>query len=442
MLTPFPSSSNPDSAGYEGTRLINYFFRQIEGQEHGILVARSGMKEFADTGHQIEAMREFKGDIFAVANGSLWRIREDSATIVGSVASGGARMAATWRHLAIVADGRYFVYDGASVKEVETGSVTDPFDVESLDGFIIVAGSLSGRNDAITISSLDDGATFSNLQFAFAESDADDLVAIERLGEQLVLIGEKTIQLFYNSGDIDMPIQPIDGSTIRIGAMKNTIAIADQSIFMIRPDGVVLRTGQGVTAISRQEISGIISDVNSAFVFSEKGHEFYAINRASGTTLVYDITNGRWHERTQGLTYGSWGVTSALSQNGTTFLGCSDGKVATFEADRFDDYGTPLLNEVISSPAKNDRKGFRVSGIYLQLAGGQTLPDRDPKIMLQTSNDGRKWGREKWRTLANAGRHYREVRWNALGRFTALWWRLRITDPVERDLFRMEIEAK
>ena len=83
MLIPFARQSNAEE--YSGERLLNYFIRPSNGAiSPAVLMARSGLAEAADAGNRIRNMVVMQGDIYAVANGTVWNLRNNiSCSVCG-----------------------------------------------------------------------------------------------------------------------------------------------------------------------------------------------------------------------------------------------------------------------------------------------------------------------------------------------------------------------
>ena len=176
MLQPLAFTSKPglDVAAYSGQRLINYFPRPGGELTSVVLMSRGGLEEFARMAQRpIRAMTSLQGALYAIANGKVARISQGSFDVLGEVPDGATSVAATQSEIAITVAGEYFICDGNSVTKYETGALEAVTSVEAMDGYFILIGSSGGREDAFTISGLDDGTTFKALEFAFAEKNTD-----------------------------------------------------------------------------------------------------------------------------------------------------------------------------------------------------------------------------------------------------------------------------
>lgn len=435
-LIPFATKSAPDR-GYSGERVVNWFARATEGLSAATLLGRSGAVAQADISGPVRAVFGFNGSLYAVANGNLVKVSGSTVTVIGAVgASEDVSVATNNSQIALIVGSTYYVSDGTTVTSYGTGAISTPVDLAYLDGYIVVIGEGQGRKDLVTVSGLDDATTFSGLDFASAEDNPDALIGIAREGSRLLLFGAETTEEWYNSGDADFPLAP-SGRVIEQGLYsKRMLAKEDNSVFFLSEDKVPMRTSGGVPpVISTREIDDALetSVPTYAFTFKERGHKFYAIRRDSASTLVYDITTGLWHERTSGTQEQPWFITCAAQVGGTYYYGTDTGKIVTLDENTFTDDGQAILAEAVSVPIYQPDH-FVVSRIHMQVSGGTGSIGRDAKVSLEMSKNGREWGTEKWRNIGNIGEYGKLIEWHGLGAYRRAQIRVRISDPVKRDL--------
>lgn len=445
-LIPFAVRSTPgeDAAAYSGERLVNYFARPIDGVSNVALMARSGLVQHAYIGAPVAALTEMGGDLYAVAGGAVWRVGGGSVANVGAVPTGPARLAASGRQVAIVAGGRYFVCDGATTVEVSPGVLTTVVDVAYMDGYFILVGADINRGDAIQITALDDGATLNALEFAYAEESPDPLVGVLRDHGELYMFGTQTTQIFYNAGAADFPFLPNKGALIEHGCLSAaTLAKADNAVFWVRPDRAVVRSsGSTPQVISTPEVKEELlrSTVTGGFTFSDRGSEFYAVTRDGNTTLVFDIAAQLWHERSTGLEYEPWAALNRATFGGVEYFGCACGRIGVADQSTWTDFGGVMASEAISRPIEAGGEQITIAKVHVNLRGGEDDIGRAPEIMLQASRDGRTWGAERWREMGQKGEHWKRMAWHGFGASRRFQFRLRVTDPVARDIYGAKYE--
>jgi uncharacterized membrane protein len=150
--------------------------------------------------------------------------------------------------------------------------------------------------------------TFDPLWFANKEAYSDLLVTQIVSKRDIILIGEKTTEVWTNVGKPDFPFESQPGVFIDHGIVaKYSASEYDNGVFWLTAD----RQGQGIvvmvagyqskrisTYAIENEISGYarISDA-IGFCYQLGGHTFYVLTFPSADkTWVYDITTGLWHE--------------------------------------------------------------------------------------------------------------------------------------------------
>jgi hypothetical protein len=189
--------------------------------------------------------------------------------------------------------------------------ITDPdfagaVTVAYLDGYFVFN---QPNSQFIWVSQLLDGSSVDPLDFASAEGSPDGVVGLIADHRELWVFGTDSVEVWYDSGATDFPLQRIQGAFNEIGCVSAyTIAKMDNGLFWLGTDargqGIVYRangyTGQRISthaieyAIAQY---GNISDA-IAYTYQQEGHAFYVLTFPSGNaTWVYDVATQAWHER-------------------------------------------------------------------------------------------------------------------------------------------------
>lgn len=102
------------------------------------------------------------------------------------------------------------------------------------------------------------------LNFASKESSPDNIIAMRTLGDQVAVIGEKSFENWYATGDSTAPFAPIEGRVYARGVIDGTAVVVDDGIIIVGDDGRVYSIGfqsgdatdigWGVTRISNNGI--------------------------------------------------------------------------------------------------------------------------------------------------------------------------------------------
>lgn len=154
------------------------------------------------------------------------------------------------------------------------------------------------------------------LSFATAEASPDPLTRIVQIQSELWLIGTRTTERYYSTGDASAPYARISGGYLEIGCtapysicrMGVGVAWLTESEFGGRQ--VVIASGgqpQRITTHALEQEFNRYSRVDDAraYVYQDEGHVFYVITFPSANiTWVYDLTTQLWHRRAWADQYG------------------------------------------------------------------------------------------------------------------------------------------
>lgn len=433
-LIPFARQSRPGA--HSGERLLNYFLNPTDGATSAATWGRTGVLEYADTLSGVHDFAELGTDLFAITTSKVWKITTGTPVDIGTMLGGDdVRVAASGTEIAIITGGRYYVCDGSTTTEYSTGVITAPVDVAFLKGYFVVIGSDGQRDDAMAISALDDATTFDALDYVYAESSPDALVAVTADHGEIWLHGGKTTEVYYNSGNATFPFEPTN-SWLQVGcANGKTVAQADNSVFWVGDGNIVYRaSGAAPQVISTREIEDLIGTltIDQGFIYFDRGHVFYVLHATVGPSPAYNLTTGLWCEFSTGADHDAWIVRSAYWFNGRQYLGTTTGKVGTSSG--YSDDGAVIRAEMVTMAIVKDGNIFPISKIHLNVDTGRTDFDRTPKIALEMSRDGSTFTAAKWRDLAGIGNYMKRATWYGLG--AARWQQAKIwiTDEVKRDI--------
>lgn len=182
-----------------------------------------------------------------------------------------------------------------------TGSFPVATDCIFFDGYFVVTVLNSGK---IQISQLYNGNSWDPLDFATAESSPDNLVGIGSTRQNIWLFGEHSIEIYYNSGNVDFPFERVPGAIIDIGcASLTSVANINGELFWLSDKRTVVKNnGYSYIPVSPPAINYQIStyttiDDSVGYSYTLEGRTFYVLNFPSeDKTWVIDIKTGFWHE--------------------------------------------------------------------------------------------------------------------------------------------------
>lgn len=224
-------------------------------------------------------------------------------TITGTVSgSDRADIAISMTELAILSGGTIYVSAGTTIAAAT--------DVDFPTGITSVAVNsqrllLTAGDGKFWFSSVLDFDDITGLNFYTAEASPDNLVAVRTWGEQILLFGTRTVEIWYaEPSNADDPFSRAS-SVVATGCLaRDTIAITDQGPVWVAPDNTVRAlSGVNATVISPPWVTRLIASTASADLiastYEAEGQLFYCLN-APTFCCVMNISSGRWHVRRSG----------------------------------------------------------------------------------------------------------------------------------------------
>lgn len=389
-----------------------------------------------------------KGDVAYVVNtNTLWEIAANGAvTSRGTLLTGSGRVdiADNGKQMLIV-DGSYgylLTFSSNAFARITDADFPAATNCAFLNGYFIVNKANTAQ---FFISALYDGAAWDAQDFATAESDPDNLVRPMVDNGVLYLFGDKTTEMWSDSGAADFPLARVGASAIEWGlAARWSLAKFQDSLIFLRKNRlgalqVCVLSGNQAVPVSNPEVDYLLSTYEGAenatgFSYVVSGHPFYQINFSSaGVSWLYDGLSKAW-SRVQS------GAGRHRGEMQVNFLGKSyvtdfdNGKVYLLDENAYTDDGEPIVREFVSRHTKAGAF-IRIPQLWLEMesgVGAATGQGADPQVMLQVSRDGgHTWGAEMWRSFGALGEFGKRAVWNRLGRARDWLFKVRVTDPVK-----------
>ena len=453
-------------------RMVNLFAEVLsEGKEAAFLQRAPGLRKLNTIGNgPIRGLWAFSpqdGVGFVVSGTQLYKIDNAyTATLIGTVAgTGPVSIADNGTQLFIAANGPSYIYNNTTNA---FGQITDPdfpgaVTVAYLDGYFVFN---EPNSQKMWVTQLLDGTSIDPLDFASTEGSPDGLVAVLSNFREIWAFGTNSIEVWFDSGASDFPLQRIQGAFNELGcAAPYSIAKVDNGLFWLGRD----RRGQGIVyqanGYSGQRISthavewqiqqyANLSDA-IAYTYQQDGHSFYVlIFPSANTTWVYDLATQAWHERA-GFTDGAFTRHRSNCQmafNNEVVVGdFENGNIYAFDLDDYSDNGQIqkwLRSWRALGPGKNDLNRTAQHSLQLDIESGVGLnlgQGSDPQVMLRWSDDGgHTWSNEHWSPVGKIGEYYKRVFWRRLGMTLKLRdrvYEVSMTDPVKVAIMGAELHA-
>jgi len=433
-------------------------FPELEnkGKNIGVLYGTPGFTLFIQlAGESIRkgGLRALGDFIYAIAHDQLYKINAVGiATAIGTLDtnSGDISMSDNGTQIMIVDGNNGYIYN---INTEVFAKITDPDfpganTVTFMDGYFIFN---KPGTKSFMITKLYDGTSIDALDIASAEGAPDNLLAIVNDHRELWLYGERTTEVWYNSGNADFPFDRMDGIFIESGlAAPLSVIKADNATAWVSKNeyghGTIVRA-QGYTpkVISTRAIEEELrkySTISDAFgwVYSMAGHVFYVWTFPSGnTTWVYDASTQMWHKwSSYDATLKGQGRHRADSHvffNDKHYIGdYQNGKIYELKMDVYTDNGDPIIRKRTTQHLSDDEKRTVYHSLQVVMEAGVGLTSgqgSDPKAMLRMSKDGgHTWTPERWVSFGKKGEYKDRAIWRTLGFARDMLFEVTISDPV------------
>lgn len=274
--------------------------------------------------------------------------------------------------------------------------------------------------------------TFDALDFATAESSADDLLDMLFLDDTLILFGPESVEFWPNTGDSNAPFVPLQGRVLERGIRATGCATSLGSTFAWVTDVNTVCVGDENNIVSNPGLQARIaaSSAVSLFNFFIDGMEFLCL-RLDNETQVFNQRTGTWSE------FSSHNLSNWIARchSSGIFGSAIDGRTLEFG---------PLVNEIGLIFERRFRAGFPINGGGVQISNlrlranpGQTEylagEYADPVVEMRFSRDAAQtWSNWRATSLGEQGNYRQRIEWRQLGLASAPGFmaEFRVTSPV------------
>ena len=442
MKTPILGGSYvARSVNAADSRMVNLFAEGIPegGKEAAFLNRAPGLRLLATVGDgPIRGLWRMGDYGYVVSGKELYRLNPDWTSLyIGNLSgTGPVSIADNGTQMFIACNGPSFIYNSTTEEFAQIADTDFPgaVTVGYLDGYFVFN---EPNSQKVWVTSLLDGTVIDPLEFASAEGSPDQLVAAIVDHREAWLFGTNSIEVWYDAGSADFPLQRIQGAFNEIGlAAAYSVAKLDNGLFWLGSDsrgqGIVYRsngyTGKRISTHAVEWQIQQYGDISDAigYTYQQDGHAFYVLVFPSeDTTWVYDVSTELWHERA-GFHEGQFvrhRGNCQMAYNGEVVIGdFENSNVYAFDLNVYADNGSiqRWLRSWRALPTgKNDLN--RTAQHTLQLdcetgVGLNTGQGSDPQVMLRWSDDGgHTWSNEHWSSMGKIGRYGYRTFWRRLG---------------------------
>jgi len=311
-----------------------------------------------------------------------------------------------------------------------------------LDGYFVINKPNSGQ---YYVSGLYDGINWNALDFASAESNPDNILAVYSDHGEIILFGPYTTEFVQNSGGQDVPFSR-SGAPAEVGlAARWTVCKMDSAIMFLGRNRmgevqVYLLNGYSPMRVSNSDMERLLNsytniDSASAFSFMENGHPMYVLN-VGGYSWMYDMQSSCWSQlkgygidRYRGEAADVFGLSAIVADY-------ENGKLYRLNSSVYEDDGEPNIMQITGHHVSNGLDRIRVYNLQCDMEHGTGLSSgqgSDPVITLEISKDnGHSWGSPIHASMGELGQYRTRAQWARLGAARDFVFRLTISDPVKR----------
>lgn len=293
-----------EEADYRDALMTNMIAveRPIRGV-NGYILTHPGLEEFGQSSgvDRGGVWNERFLEHYRVSGNDLLQISESGTTeTLGTISgSGQVSLAQSFNTQAIVADGKYFLYDKTNgLRQITDENVGSPIDVTWIDGYYFFT---DGEN--IYHTDIDDEESIDPLQFATAEFSPDETLGVAKTQDnQVVVFGRYSTEYFVNRATDNFAFQRISGQAVKSGIVGTHCKCElDGNFFILggrkeeSPSVHIIGPGR-VDSIATREIEKIIAtyaeDDLADVVIEPRTKDCYMfiIVHLPGETLLYNHT--------------------------------------------------------------------------------------------------------------------------------------------------------
>lgn len=313
-----------------------------------------------------------------------------------------------------------------------------------------------GNGGRFVVSDVGAPLTIDGLNYATAEYNSDNLQRVYAYITNALMMGETSIEQWWNSGTGNPPFDRIEGSIINVGlGAIHSVDDDDENVYFFADDNQVYAlNGTVVTPILPKvivrEIEGFATKTDAVgWTMMIDGQWFYVLKfQAANKTFIYP-RQGEWFELSSGLDGGRYnGDAYAYSYN-KHLIADEEGNVLELDIDTYTEDGSTIRRVRTLSPIHSGLFGQHGKDIeikYLVLngktgTGTLTGQGSDPEIIMQYSHDGENFDTELRAKVGKLGK--KTVVYFDIGDSAENWiFRFITTDPVYQSWHSAAIEAE
>lgn len=405
-----------------------------QGISKGYLRPADGLIKVADGPGVNRGGINWKGKCYRVLGTKLVRINPDNSyDILGDVGgTGTVSLDYSFDRLAIASSGSLYYWDEISLTQVTDGDLGHVQDVLWVDGYFMTTD-----GEFLVVTELNDPFSVLTTKYGSSEADPDDVVAIEKIRNEVHAVNRYSVEVFDNVGGTGFPFQRIDGGKMDRGAIgTHAVTTLVEALAFVgsgrnEAPSVWLGRNSQTVKIATREIDQILEgytekQLSEIVVESKvgKAHQHLYIHLPD-RTLVYDAASSAETQTLVWFTVDSGSITPA-TYRARHFVWCYDkwlcadptGTAYGYTHDKLSShYGSHVGWEFLTIIIYNNGLGGIIHELELVTLPGRVALGEDPVVWTSFSVDGEVFGQERKARIGKQGERSKRIIWLSQGMF-------------------------
>lgn len=391
-----------------------------------------GMNEFRDVGYAV-----YGNKFYSITSGY---VATERGTLNSS--TGPVTFACNGLQVAVCDGSTYYIYTIATAAFAQVSDADFP-GAGSIDYIASFGVFNEPGTQKLWLTGQLNFSTIDGFDFGSGEAHPDLIVRVFVETSTLYVMGTRTIEPWYVTGDADFPLSPISGGTIERGLLaKMSVAKDDNAIIFLGDDRVVYRlSGSSIARISSAQVEKSISDMSDptdaeGWTYSLEDSRYYVLTFPTDTiTWVYDFSTGLWHERDSHL-LGRWRAAWHMRLGNKEVVGdYANGKLYKIDPTKYtEDGGTYISSHIF--PAIHSEQRIPHNHFEVDIQAGVGLVSgqgSDPIMLLSWSDDGgHTWSNELDMKMGKIGEYKQRCEQRRLGSSLDRRYKISCSEPVKR----------
>lgn len=371
---------------------------------------------------------------YAIIADGLYSFNGTALTLLGTIGTvtGRCYMIFNDNDEILISDGENgYVWDGSAMSNLSMPDDAEVGSLAYLGGYGIIGVPDTGR---FYITDLNDFKTVDSLNFATAESNADNLLRVFVDHNELWLFGPQSVEIWTQTSSADFPFAPATNAAMERGlAAALAVCAEDNTVFWLGDDLVVYRAdGYRPMRISTHPVERAIAavplaarNVSYMLVYTVEGHKFVTLVFPEYLTLQFNVATGLWN-RAETFGYDDWRV---IGSNGYSvpFL-MTEGGICRPSFAINQDEGGVVSRRAISAPVHAEGRNIVVNSFWLDAQVGHSGANKPANVMLRIARDGETFGNQRVRSLGEPGDYQRRAIWRGCGVGRRMVFEVSMTD--------------